>query len=214
MDEAFFDRVIQKFLEENRPSPPKAMDEVIFNTACSFHTAGIRCSTEIKNLDGTKSMPMSPTIACYAFACELYIKALLPLGTRGHNLSELFEKLADDIKRLAYNNYLILVPNRSESAFRADLNLLSNAFVEWRYIFESAGVAISLHRLIALTWGLHGTLRVMGPQWSVQSDQSSQLTAIPDLEKFRLISLGGGRTALLRAVSNSITKGEEKYGDR
>lgn len=71
-----------------------------------------------------------------AFSCELYIKSMLNEGNvvRGHKLLELFNQLDDKWKGL-----IIRLMEYEETIFYYFLNQSSNAFEEWRYIYEREG---------------------------------------------------------------------------
>lgn len=78
-----------------------------------------------------------PGIVCLAFSIELGLKAIL-VGcgklSDGHKLKELYDKLPGEdktkIERLTVD---------ADGEFSAKLSYISNAFVEWRYIYEAPG---------------------------------------------------------------------------
>lgn len=82
-----------------------------------------------------------PVAVNCAFACELFLKSMLPEGTKGHKLKELFNSLEPSLKNniesivvhilndATQDNYLI-------DNFKHDLNINSNVFNEWRYCHE------------------------------------------------------------------------------
>lgn len=82
-----------------------------------------------------------PVLTNGAFACELYIKAMLPEGTTGHDLEELFtnleERIQKNVSRLTIEK--IDNPQYSEEEFWEDLHTGRNIFPEWRYFHESNG---------------------------------------------------------------------------
>lgn len=76
-------------------------------------------------------------IVCLAFSIELGFKAILvgrDSSSDGHNYTQLFAKLPDEIKteieRLTVGD---------DSSFENQLETVSNAFIERRYIFEKPG---------------------------------------------------------------------------
>lgn len=75
-----------------------------------------------------------------SFACELFIKSMLPKGTKGHKLDELFALLDSDIQE-RIRNLTICEMKRENSVycsadFQRDLYDNSNKFAEWRYFHE------------------------------------------------------------------------------
>ena len=78
-----------------------------------------------------------PGIVCLAFSIELGLKAIL-VGcgkpSNGHKLIELFDKLPSEdkteIERLTVGE---------DGEFSSKLSNVSNAFIEWRYIYEAPG---------------------------------------------------------------------------
>ena len=78
-----------------------------------------------------------------AFASELYMKSMLPDGTRGHELSKLYDQLPpdvqDDIKTRTVTNMRTLagVKEYEESQFDIDLVNMGNSFVDWRYFYQN-----------------------------------------------------------------------------
>lgn len=75
-----------------------------------------------------------------AFACELFMKSMLPNDTRGHKLEELFALLENDFQEEINN--LTVKKMKKGSAGYCDLNFYndlmqnSNVFAEWRYFHE------------------------------------------------------------------------------
>ena len=202
MDEKDVDREITKFFQSQGAIPSaRPISRSIFDTGCSFHGAGIRCLTSVPNDDGTVAMPTSPAITCYAFAAELYIKALLQsdgVNAKGHKLHLLYGRLAPEIKDRVFAKYVSLLPGRTSEQFRVDLGQISNAFVDWRYIFEQSDIAIPLHRLVAFAWSLFSSIKDVKPNWSVQRDMDKRLAEKPDLSALRIIGIGGGRMLMLK----------------
>lgn len=89
-----------------------------------------------------------PAVVNCAFACELFMKSMLPKDTHGHELHSLFSKLdtgiqgkiqnatVDSMKkiRLSYGN----------TDFQNDLTENSNNFAEWRYFHEKSKCSANL----------------------------------------------------------------------
>lgn len=89
------------------------------------------------NLDAALIVPIAVN---GAFACELFIKSLLPKNTRGHKLNELFEQLnpnlKKDIQNLTIVNMKKVNSEYCDTDFQKDLIHSSNVFSEWRYFHE------------------------------------------------------------------------------
>lgn len=81
-------------------------------------------------------MRIVPAITNMAFSCELCLKSLLPEGTRGHRLKELFLLLSHE-QQTEIGNCLKGEFRLSDSQFDDKLDLIDNSFVEWRYIIEA-----------------------------------------------------------------------------
>lgn len=99
-----------------------------------------------------------PIIVNRAFLCELILKYLIdnqvpkgniPKGRDGHKLGKLFT-LLNDSQRNSINASIKDQLNIDETEFNTKLENVSNAFIEWRYIFESSG-EISLSFLDSFT---------------------------------------------------------------
>ena len=76
-----------------------------------------------------------------AFACELFFKSMLPDNIKDHKLENLYNSL-DELSRNAIVDAVTKlmqrdVPNYSDIDFRSDLANNSEAFVMWRYFYES-----------------------------------------------------------------------------
>lgn len=86
---------------------------------------GIECST--------------PAIVNYAFACEVYLKSLLYFSdisfNKKHELKELFDLLPEKYKESIMR--LTLAECGSWDGY--SLDNISNAFIEWRYSYETIG---------------------------------------------------------------------------
>lgn len=81
-----------------------------------------------------------PVLTNGAFACELYIKSLLPPNTRGHELYELYNRLDDELKDNIQKIHLDYMqnyePNYNLEDFYNDIQIHSNVFVTWRYFHD------------------------------------------------------------------------------
>lgn len=88
-------------------------------------------------LDGTLVVPI---IVNASFACELFLKSMLPDGTHGHELDKLFSSLNQDCQAeiMTYTGVIMKLsnPDYMPEQFWRDLRSSSNNFVEWRYFYE------------------------------------------------------------------------------
>lgn len=82
-----------------------------------------------------------PVAVNCAFSCELFLKSLLPLGTKGHKLyNDLFLKLdtalANNIKKIVVQIIGETEKSYSDKDFENDLIANETAFAQWRYFHE------------------------------------------------------------------------------
>ena len=81
-----------------------------------------------------------PVAVNCAFSCELFMKAMLPAETRGHELKKLFSLLNSTIASRIKDGVIKMMqetePNYSESDFENDLAANDEAFDHWRYFHE------------------------------------------------------------------------------
>ena len=81
-----------------------------------------------------------PAIVNRAFACELFMKSMLPKNTRGHKLQDLFDALDADIQNEIRNKTVEEMKQISKSygdiEFQNDIITNGNIFAEWRYFHE------------------------------------------------------------------------------
>jgi hypothetical protein len=108
----------------------------LLGTAIGFRMASERCFEQRPNGDGIIQVALVPAIVCIAFAAELALKGLLkvrgieyPRGQPGHSLTVLFRLLPRDLQA-------IFLADLPIAEFDAKLSESSNAFVEWRYMFD------------------------------------------------------------------------------
>lgn len=93
---------------------------------------------------------MVPSIVCLAFAIEVGLKAIAFASNSpasGHRLDKLFEALPEaDRKKVLFHSGV------EESSFAQNLELVANAFVEWRYIYEQRGVMTISEQFLQMLW--------------------------------------------------------------
>ena len=114
----------------------------ILQQADDFAEAFRRCSKgENPRKDEFNRMCMDvvsiPAIVNAAFACELYLKSMLEQPW-GHKLKDLFEQLDNETKIQLKNEFDASFSKHPIYNFNVFLNDISDAFVEWRYVFEES----------------------------------------------------------------------------
>ncbi len=81
-----------------------------------------------------------PVLTIGSFACELYMKSLLPPNKKGHELHHLYNQLDEEAKRNILNIHLEFMrnskPDYSLKEFNSDLRKHRNIFRKWRYFPE------------------------------------------------------------------------------
>ena len=128
----------------------------MFKHACSFVDCATFCEREPKNI---QTGVMSHMVACIvnsAFACEVFIKALLIYygntvdEIHGHELYKLWAKYkeidigsASNVEQTVKN----IFNSKNENMFDECFRNISNAFYEWRYIYEKHGATIHIQFL-------------------------------------------------------------------
>ncbi len=89
-----------------------------------------------------------PVVVNCSFACELFLKSMLPINTRGHKLDELFLLLDSDIQNNIKSNTVDemkkVKSTYSDTDFQMDLTQNNNKFAEWRYFHEGNSQSANL----------------------------------------------------------------------
>jgi len=107
----------------------------ILAQANGFRKVAIRCNEQRPHGDGTiEWLPIQGTVNA-AFACELYLKALLKaegfsdknLKKVGHKLKDLFSEVPSEVKNKIVNDYSIGI---------SKIDVISDTFYNWRYLHE------------------------------------------------------------------------------
>ncbi|MEN0679083.1 hypothetical protein [Plesiomonas shigelloides] len=149
---ALVDELITKKGLHNDLSKEKA----IFNQAVSFGKV-------VMNIyhSGLSSKPwdlliIPPFVVNSAFCVEMYLKCLLEMNGEMksvHSLILLFDRLPQKVKLLINEKMAEMVsefPFGSNGDFRQRLSVISNAFVNWRYIYESESGTINVQDVILI----------------------------------------------------------------
>ncbi|HSI38839.1 MAG TPA: hypothetical protein VK946_07195 [Methylotenera sp.] len=131
----------------------------IFNAANSFLLAADRALEQRPVGSGQLQILFVPAIVSTAFAVELYFKSIVTLEgsiAKGHNLSVLFERLSPNSQATLVASFKI-----DSSAFKQKLAGISDAFIEWRYIFEQQSANLDFQFL----QGLAQASRLQAESW-------------------------------------------------
>ncbi len=118
---------------------PQARARAMYDTAYGF----AKCADYALENPAKEIVPNLSTASFVntAFACELFLKALLLYTTsknpRGHELKTLFEELPTKYQTLIETEVFRRCGGRVKTIWGLPLlDELSNAFTEWRYWFE------------------------------------------------------------------------------
>ena len=122
-------------------------DQGALGNANAFYTAfkvlsdNMNKAVKIGDAKGAGLYLIPAAVNC-AFSCELHLKAMLPIGTRGHKLyTELFKQLDSNTANNIQNCTVTLmqeVGSKTYSATDFENDCLANerAFESWRYFHE------------------------------------------------------------------------------
>jgi hypothetical protein len=98
----------------------------------------------------------APFVVNSAFACEMYLKALQSVYGEPeeiHSLSQLFKhlpnKLKDKVNKLTKEKSTSFKLN-STKLFKDHIKTISNAFIDWRYIYEKDNVTVNLSVILLI----------------------------------------------------------------
>ncbi|WP_157696456.1 HEPN domain-containing protein [Porphyrobacter sp. CACIAM 03H1] len=183
---------------------PKKQCHIAFDSANAFYECALRCAEPVIDPfnPASKVAPASPTIANIAFASELYIKALII--ARGdkvpkvHRLDKLYNSLPKPQRQKIRKRYA-QIAGVGALTLRQHLVELSNAFEDWRYIFEHTR-HVRLDRLFALARALYDVVRDEKPEWTVTKYLDGRIKAGPKEGILSTTNLGGGFMVQTRIV--------------
>lgn len=134
----------------------------MFEHGCAFADCAKFCETEPNNIEYRMRSHTVSGIINSAFACEIFLKTLLishgasekilrgEKGRKGHDLSYLWVKFKEYDKETAFSieqkmkNWF---NSKNENMFYEMLEDISNAFEDWRYIYEKDCCKINLNFL-------------------------------------------------------------------
>lgn len=119
----------------------------MYNQANAFFDCAQFCITDLHVSIGHGKSHVVPAIVNFAFACEVYLKTILIHYGKSANEVKRLNHHIDKLWRLLFQTDVGLanqIKNKVQSVFNEDdtffermLEESSNAFQEWRYIYES-----------------------------------------------------------------------------
>ena len=162
--------------------PPLPLADQIFQNATNFHESAQRCFEDRAAADGRHSFPIMPGVVGLAFACELYIKALIvweaeaAKAPHSHRLNVLFARLTTETRQLVEERYLAR-RRGLHLVFTDDLLTFSNAFVDFRYVYEGNAGRMDIVGLGHLAASLYETAVQLRPDLRTPEYLHSRFTA-------------------------------------
>ncbi len=177
------------------PQGSATLDQQRFMLAMDFHEGALRAGVEDRDPEGAPICSVHTMVVSLAFAGELYLKSLTPVGTgkaavKGHKLHVLFGRLSDDVRGVIADAYEHAT-GRPVKALEYDLRKFSGAFEEWRYVFEGDGQEVHINLLIAFVRASYAAVRHHQPEWAVRDFQDARLRTSAS-DSMTLKNLGGG----------------------
>lgn len=143
------------------------------NSSKAFYLAFQRCIEQRQLPNGQVQFLVVPGVVCVAFSIELGFKALvLRAGgsVSGHKLKELFNALEPSTQQIIFEAVDI-----ERQKFESSLEAASNAFVEWRYIYEQESANVDMEFLSKLAKATQDAITSQG----VPPNKALQPTAHP-----------------------------------
>ena len=131
-------------MEFNFKVTPNA--EALFNNGGEFQKAAARCLgvNEYGTIEIAEELP-APAVVNAAFACEMYLKALIlksgkkyPTNRDGHNLKKLYDMLLEPIQKHIYQ-FCVNKEDCAEIIFTSFLENHSRDFMDARYYVTKEG---------------------------------------------------------------------------
>lgn len=116
----------------------------MFRHACAFADVADLALEKFRHDTADIEWYTEPAVVNSAFACEVFLKALLifydvPMN-KEHKIEKLFNLLPDEIKDFVKQTVMINYGGMWRDPFSCELlKNISDAFVEWRYSYENVG---------------------------------------------------------------------------
>lgn len=128
-----------KLPPEQTDAPPVDEELEMYYHARSFFIAGARSGNQVWLSPNSYNLTVAPAVTCYAMSIELYIKLLCKISTGSydhhHRISEHFKQLPEFDKDNLAVHYEQSI-GRSRLQLEEDIKLISEAFVDWRYLYD------------------------------------------------------------------------------
>ena len=141
---------------------PEDINQEMMDKANGFFQAGSRCAANLSLSPNITNSLMSPTIVCYSFAIEIYLKVLIRLtqkkDVKGHNLHDLYLNLPKETQELVIKKF-------GAGNLAAEIDRIATTFVDNRYDYENANfMGLSTSMLAQIGTSLHNTIKELDPK--------------------------------------------------
>jgi hypothetical protein len=152
----------------------------MWREAVQFHESAQRNFEQRTGPDGRYAFPFTAGVVGLAFASELYLKTLLLVAhgkaPQGHRLNVLFAKLPGPTQALVKARY----EQRRKGTgaiLENDLVTYSNAFVEFRYVYEGGNKAMDEVGLGQVAASLYEASRRLYPDLQLYEYTHARVTS-------------------------------------
>jgi len=113
----------------------------MFRVACTFCECADMAQDKFQHDTADIGFYNTPSIVNSAFACEVFMKAILKFkqieAPKAHKLKTLYNRLPNKIKTRIKQEVSCGYLDMWQNCFGVEyIDQISNAFVEWRYIYE------------------------------------------------------------------------------
>ena len=126
--------------------------QIMFRHACSFADCSYLCLDNLENEEGTHYI--IPSIVNAAFACEVFLKALLhfsgmsmeKMKINGHTIDKLWDGLRKQDSHMITHIYSKIIKEYSVDMDQLEILIkdMTDVFTKCRYYYEINGVAVDL----------------------------------------------------------------------
>lgn len=128
----------------------------MFSVACSFADTATRAAGgQSLSQMGWMRQNIIPEIVNRAFSCEVFLKSLLVYSCTEfkseHILQKLWNLLPDSLRESIEEEIFKRIELIDDVSFDSLMQNISNAFAEWRYIYEVNAKSINIGFLLVLS---------------------------------------------------------------